>query len=152
MKDNTKFFLDLILISIISLVQSLSLVVFNGVKPNLVLAALIVLIFYERSLGSYLILVFVSLAFLNYSALISKEVAVFGLLMLSAFYFKKYLSENLFLYSFFLTAILTSLFYLIIDPKFIFYNFNIFSLELMYNVVASLIFGYLYQIGYESRT
>lgn len=145
MSEKIKFFLDIILISVISLAQSFSLIIFNGVKPNFVLAILVVLIFSEKEFWRYLILVLISLISLNYSAFISKEVAIFGLLMLSAFYFKKYLSENIFLYSFLFTSILTTIFYLLIDFRFIFNNFNIFILELFYNILISLFFGLLYE-------
>lgn len=129
----------------ISLAQGLSLIVFNGVKPNFALAALVILIFSEKEFWRYLILVLTSLVFLNYSVFISKEIFIFGILMLLAFYFKRYLSENIFLYSFLLTSILTTLLYLLIDPKFIFSNFNLFFQELFYNVSISLVFGFLYQ-------
>lgn len=150
MKERSIFLLDIILISMISLAQSLSLVVFNGVKPNLVLAVLVILIFSERSFTRYIVLVLISLVFLNYSFFISKELAVFGSLMIVAFYFKKFLSENIFLYSFLLTSILTTLFYLFIDFRFIFGNFSLFLLELFYNITVSLIFGSLYKnFNYE---
>lgn len=151
MKEKIRFFLNIILISIISLAQSLSLIVFNGVKPNFALAALVILIFSEEEFWRYLILVLTSLVFLNYSVFISKEVAIFGLLMLSVFYFKKYLSENIFLYSFLLTSILTTTFYLLIDFKFIFNNTNLFISELFYNVLLTLIFGSLYYYGYDKE-
>jgi len=138
------FFLDIVLISIVSLAQGLSLMIFNGIKPNFVLAILIVLIFSEKEFWKYSILVLTSLICLNYSVFISKEIAIFGLLMLLAFYFKKYLSESIFLHSFLFASILTTLFYLLIDFKFIFNNFNVFLLELFYNILISLFFGFLY--------
>lgn len=144
MKEKIGFFLDIILISIVSLAQSFSLIIFNGVKPNFVLAILVVFIFSEKEFWRYLILVLISLISLNYSAFISKEAAFFGLLMLSAFYFKKYLSESIFLHSFLFTLILTTIFYLFIDFRFIFNNFSVFLLELFYNILISLIFGFLY--------
>ncbi|MHB9019608.1 MAG: hypothetical protein ACYC3G_01885 [Minisyncoccota bacterium] len=151
MNEKTKFFLDMILVSIISLSQSLSLVIFNGIKPNLILAVLVVLIFSEKSFWRYTALVMTSLVFLNYSTAISKEIIIFGLLMILAFYFKKYLSENLFLYSFLLTSILTTVFYLLIDARFVINNLNLFFWEIFYNVLISLIFGFLYQIGHEKQ-
>lgn len=151
MKKEWAFFLDIVLISVIGLVQSLSLITFNGVKPNFVLAALVVLIFSERSFARYLILVLISLIFLKYSIFISKEIFIFGILMLLAFYLKKYLSENIFLYSFLLTLVLTTLFYLLVDARFIFDNFNLFLLELFYNISASLIFGSLYSNFYHGK-
>lgn len=151
MKKEWAFFLDMVLISVISLVQSFSLITFNGVKPNFVLAVLVVLIFLERSFVRYLILVLTSLIFLKYSIFISKEIFIFGALMLLAFYFKKYLSENIFLYSFLLTSVLTALLYLLADARFILDNFNLFSFELFYNILASLAFGYLYSNLYHGK-
>jgi len=149
MEEKIRFFLDIILISAAGLAQSLSLVVFNGIKPDLVLAALAVLIFSEREFWKYLILVLISLICLNYSVFIPKELAIFGALMLSAFYFKRYLSENVLLYSVLFTSVLTVLLYLFIDPGFIFSHFDLFALELFYNILISLIFGYLYNYGHE---
>jgi len=151
MKEKITFFIDIILMSIIGLIQSLSLITFNGIKPNFVLAVLVILIFFEKKFLRYAILVLTAMICLDYSAFISKEVVIFGILMLSAFYFKKYLSENIFLYSFLFTSILTTVFYLLIDPGFIFNDFNLFFLELFYNVSTSSIFGFLYQIGYEKK-
>jgi len=151
MKEGFGFLLDIILISTISLAQSLSFIVFNSVKPNLVLAALVIFIFSERSFTKYVVLVLISLIFLNYSFFISKELIIFGVLMILAFYFKKFLSENIFLYSFLLTSILTTLFYLLIDFKFIIDNSNLFLLELFYNISASLIFGSLYKNFYYEK-
>lgn len=149
MKEKIRFFLEIVLISIVSLIQSLSPAVFNGIKPNFVLAVLVVFIFAERSFARYLVLVLTSLIFLNYSVFISKELAAFGALMLSAFYFKRYLSENIFIFSFLSASILTALLYLLIDPGFIFNNFNLFFSELFYNVIISLIFGSVYQYEHE---
>ena len=151
MKEKVIFLLDIIFISVISLVQSFSLITFNGVKPNFVLAILVVFVFLEKKFWKYLILVLISLICLNYSVLISKELAVFGPLMLSSFYFKKYLSESIFLHCVIFASILTALFYLLTDPGFIFGGFNLFTLELFYNVSASLIIGYLYHYGYEKE-
>lgn len=151
MSEKIKFFLDIILISIVSLAQSFSLIIFNGVKPNFVLAVLVVLIFSEKKFWRYSILVLISLICLNYSAFITKEMAIFGISMLSAFYFKRYLSENIFLYSFLLTSILTTLLYLLVDFRFIITNFNLFFWELFYNVLISLIFGFVYNYSYEKE-
>ena len=126
-----KFFLDMVLVSIASLGQSLSFITFNGVKPNFILAILAVLALSAKEFWKYLILVLASLIFLNYTIPVSKEVFIFGALMLLAFYFKKYLSENIFLNSFLLVSVLTMLLYLFIDPAFIVNNFNIFILELL---------------------
>lgn len=143
MKEKIDFLLNIILVSIISLVQSLPLIIFNGVKPNFVLAVLAVLIFSEKNFWRYLILVLTSLVCLNYSFFISKELVVFGLLMIAAFYFKRYLSENIFLYSLLFTLVLTTTFYLLIDFNYIFVNFNLFATELFYNLLISLVFGYV---------
>lgn len=143
-----KFFLDMVLVSIASLGQSLSFITFNGVKPNFILAILAVLALSAKEFWKYLILVLASLIFLNYTIPVSKEVFIFGALMLLAFYFKKYLSENIFLNSFLLVSVLTMLLYLFIDPAFIVNNFNIFILELFYNVSIGLTFGFIYKGSY----
>jgi len=140
-----KFFLDIVLVSAVSLGQSLSLITFYGVKPNFALAVLAVLALSAKEFWKYLILVLASLVFLNYTIIISKEIFSFGALMMLAFYLKKYLSENIFLNSFLLVFALTMLLYLLIDPGFIFNNFNIFILELFYNALAGLIFGFIYK-------
>ena len=144
MKERMTFFLDITLVSIISLAQNASLIIFNGVKPNLVLAVLVVFIFSEKEFWKYLTLVLISLICLDYSVFISKEAAIFGAIMLSAFCFKKYLSENIFLNSFLLASILTALLYLLIDYGFIFKNPGLFFQELFYNILISLVFGFLY--------
>ncbi|MDO8443104.1 MAG: hypothetical protein Q7S81_02510 [bacterium] len=145
MKERMAFFLDITLVSMIGLAQSASLIIFSGVKPNLILAVLVVLLFSEKEFWKYLILVLVSLICLDYSVFISKEVVLFGVIMLSAFYFKKYLSENTYLNFFLLTSILTAMLYLLVDYKFIFNNFGLFLWELFYNVLISLAFGFLYK-------
>jgi hypothetical protein len=142
MKEKVVFFLDIVLVAMVSLAQSFSLLIFSGIKPNLALAVLVVMIFSEKEFWRYLILVLTSLICLNSSLFISKELAVFGLLMLSAFYFKKYLSENISLFSFLFTLVLTTLFYLLIDFGYVFNNFNSFILELFYNISLSLVFGF----------
>lgn len=139
------FFLDIVLVFIIGLAQSASLIIFSGVKPNLILAVLVVLLFSEKEFWKYLVFILISLICLNYSVFISKELAIFGLLMLLAFYFKKYLSENIYLNSFLLVLILTTAFYLIIDYAFIFNDPGLFLWELFYNVLISLVFGFLYK-------
>jgi len=145
MKERMTFFLDIVLVFIIGLAQSASLIIFSGVKPNLILAVLVVLLFSEKEFWKYLVFILISLICLNYSVFISKELVIFGLLMLLAFYFKKYLSENIYLNSFLLVLILTTAFYLIIDYAFIFNDPGLFLWELFYNVLISLVFGFLYK-------
>lgn len=146
MKEKAGFFLDIVLVAIASLAQSFSLLIFSGIKPNFALAVLVVMIFSENEFWRYLVMVLTSLICLNSSLFISKELTVFGLLMILAFYFKRYLSENIFLFSFLFTVVLTALFYLLIDFGYIFNNLNLFILELFYNVSISLIFGFFRSI------
>ena len=146
------FLVDIVLIGLIGLIQSLSLLVFNDIKPNLILVFLIVLIFSVKNFWRYLILVLVAIASLNYFSLFSKELLVFGITMLLAFYFKSQLSEHAFLSVILLTIALTFIFYLIGDYKFLLNNFNIFTKELIFNVIGAIIFGFLYNnFNYEKN-
>lgn len=140
------FFADIILVFLFGLFQSLSLIAFYGVKPNFLLSLLVVLLFSVKNFWQYLILVLTAMLSLGYSVPVAKEIIVFGAIMLSAFYFKKYLTEHVFLSSFFLTAILTTALYAFIDYRFIFNNLNVFLLEMAYNLLISAILGFLLAI------
>ncbi|MBU4348034.1 hypothetical protein KJ671_00815 [Patescibacteria group bacterium] len=144
MNKDIRFLANIFLVFLFGLLQSFSLISFLGTKPNLLLSLLIVLLFTVKNFWQYLILILTALISLNYSALITKETAIFGIIMLLAFYFKKYLTEHFFLISFFLAIILTTLFYLFIDYQFIFNNLNIFLLELIFNALLTIFFGLLY--------
>jgi hypothetical protein len=85
-------------------------------------------------------LVLTGLFVLKYSSSITGELAVFGIIMLSAFYFKKYITEHEFVAIFAATIFLSTIFYAVIDHSFVVNNFNYFVLELVYNVLASIIF------------
>jgi hypothetical protein len=152
MNKDIRFLTDIILVFLFGLLQSFSLVSFMGVKPNLLLSLLVVLLFTTKQFWQYLILILIALVSLNYSSLITRETIIFGTIMLLAFYLKGYLTEHFFLISFFLAIILTTLFYLFIDYQFIFNNINIFLLEVAFNALLTTLFGLLYhQVLFEKQ-
>lgn len=139
-KAKAMFLTDVVLVFLFGLIQSFSLISFYGVKPNLLLSLLTVLLFSVENFWQYLILVLTALISLKYSNFITKELAIFGIVMLLAFYFKRYLAEHEFLAIFSITVVLTIIFYVAIDYNFIINNLSSFLLELIYNLLASIIF------------
>lgn len=142
MSEKIEFVSHIFLIAIIGLLQSLSLIAFNGIKPNLVLVFLVVSIFSVKNLWQYAVLILISLFFLSYGIL-SKELAIFAGIMFLAYYFKGLLSEHAFFSVLLLIGILTFAFYIISDPSFIFAHFGVFMKELFFNAIAGLVFGFL---------
>lgn len=139
------FLADLILVFLFGLVQSFSLISFYGVKPNVLLSLLTVLLFSVENFWEYLLLVLTAVISLKYSHFITRELAVFGIIMLLAFYLRKYLTEHEFLAIFPVTIVLSFIFYAAIDFNFIITNFNSFLLELVYNALASLVFWLIFE-------
>lgn len=145
------FILNLFIILVAGLAQSMSLIVFNGVRPNLILAILMVLVFYESDFFNYFLMVALAVMTLQFDGFMTSVQFIFGITMLMAFYFKKYLSENVFVQSFLLILISTSVFYLITDAGYIINHFNTYFVELFYNVLIGLIFGLLYKHNHGKR-
>ncbi len=143
MSEKIGFVLDIFLIAAISLLQSLNLISFAGIKPNLILVFLIISIFSVKDFWQYIVLVIISLFFLNYFSIFSKELIIFGAIMILAYYSKILFSEHAFFSILLLILFLTPVFYLLIDPLFIFNNFNVFIKELIFNFIAGLIFSFL---------
>lgn len=139
-KTKAMFLTNIALVFIFGLIQSFSLVSFYGIRPDFSLSLLTVLLFSVENFWQYLILVLTAIVSLKYSNFITEELAVFGAIMLLAFYFKKYLAEHEFVAIFLATAIITIIFYATVDPGFIVNNSGSFLLELAYNVLASIIF------------
>jgi hypothetical protein len=140
MKSKALFLTDIFIVFLFGLIQSFSLISFYGIKPNLLLSLLTVLMFSVKDFWQYLILVLTGLIALKYSNLISSELLAFGAIMFLAFYFKKYFTEHEFLAIFCITAILSIVFYALTDYGYIVNNFGSFALEIIYNVLASIIF------------
>jgi len=139
------FSLDIILVAIMGFLQSSSLMSFYGIKINISMVFLIVLIFSVKNYWQYSILLLVSLISLKYFSAPSKELVIFGLLMFFAFNFRKMFSEHKLFSITILVILLTPIYYLFIDYKFVFTDFNIFIKEMVLNMVIAAIFGYLYQ-------
>ena len=151
MKPGIIFITNIVLVFLFGSIQSFSLISFYGVKPDLLLSLLTVLMFSTKNFWQYLILVLTGIISLKYSGSITRELAIFGIIMLIAFYFKKYIAEYEFLSIFSATIILTTALYVVIDCGFIINNFYYFILELIYNVLAGIIFWLILDTAAKSN-
>ncbi|MCL5017555.1 MAG: hypothetical protein M1155_02765 [Patescibacteria group bacterium] len=140
MKFNIFLITDLFLVVFFGLIQSLPLISFYGVKPDLLLSLLVVFLFFTENFWQYFILVLAGSIALKYSTTATFEVIVFVIIMTSAFYLKKYFSTHEFLAILGVTMILSVLFYGIINYTFIVNDIYRFVLEIIYNILASVIF------------
>jgi hypothetical protein len=151
MQARIKFLADIVLVFLFGLFQGFSLIVFYGVKPNLLIPLLINLMFSVKNFWQYLILILTAMISLKYSEFVGREIIIFGVLMCLVFYFKKYLTDHILLSSFFLIFVLTVVFNLGIDYRFVFGNIKIILLELFYNLSAGAVLWLIYQHDYEKK-
>lgn len=108
-----------------------------GIKPNLLLTALIVLSFFSRTFLRYFVLLIIGVFFSRFMAGPEIEPVALGILSLATFGLRGHLPWLPVVNILALTAVGTVLFYLLTGPSFVYNNLAIAVGEIIYNVVLS---------------
>ncbi|MEK7192355.1 MAG: hypothetical protein AAB646_02485 [Patescibacteria group bacterium] len=110
-----------------------------GIKPNLLLVALISLSFVINFFTNYLVFLLIGLFFLRFTMAPELEIFVFTVLSLAAFFLAKRLPWLWAANSIALIFSSTLIFYLLLKPSFIYNHFSVFIGEAIYNSLLGIL-------------
>lgn len=133
----TKFLLAVFILILAAALQENILI--GGVVPNFVFAALTVFVFFVSDFFYYSLLVLFAAALLKFYPGFDFATAIFILVFVGIFWLRQYLPWRAFIGFIFLSALSTAGFYLLSDPGFIYAEYRVFLLELLYNLIAGFI-------------
>lgn len=131
-----------------ALLQSTELLTFYETKLNLVLVLVLTFGFFLNNFWHYLILSLVGVLILKIAPGLDIQTLVLLILLLAAFYLKKYLFTQPIINNAFLIAAGTLLFYIFADFNFLIYNTPTVLLEIIYNTIGGLIVFSLLEKSY----
>ncbi len=122
-----------------------------GIKPNLVLVLLAIFVFFVQQLFPYAILVLIGATFLRFAPGFGWEVAVLTLVGLLFYYVRdRFLSSGL-IGSLVFTLFGTLLFYLLLEPAFLYHEGVVVAKELLYNGLLGAILFVITRSLYEKK-
>ena len=138
-REISLFITAVILVLVSALLQNTEFLSFYGIKINLVLALLLTFGFFIHNFWHYLTLSLEGILLLKISPGLDKQTLALFILVIAAFYLKKYLFWQPIINNVFLIIVATALFYLLIDFDFLIYNTATIILEAVYNVICGLV-------------
>jgi len=122
-----------------------------GIAPNFVFAVLAALLFFIPGFFTYAFLVLFAVLLLRIQPGLDLESTVITLIFLLLFLGRDSLPWRPFISFIVIAASAPIMFYIVVDPSFIFQSFYVFGLEVVYTIVAGIIaFIFLYD-GQEQR-
>jgi len=130
-----KFIVIFLLIVVLGVLQNTNLLMFAGIKPNLLLAIIIGLAFFIEDAWLYGFFAILSAVFLSVGGFFTPEILVFILLAVIAFWAAARWHTQPFLNYLILIGALTFIFYLLTSPFYIISNPVGLFIELAYNAV-----------------
>lgn len=134
-----RFILATSLIVILGLLQNTDLLMIAGVKPNLLLAALIAIAFFVEDVWLFSFFILLSDILLKVRGFLVPEILVFTLLAMTAAWAAARWHTQPILNNAFLIAIFTVLFYVLTSPSYLVAHFGLLVIELIYNLVIGVI-------------
>lgn len=128
------FFLVLLII-IFGFMQNTYLLMIDGIKPNILLVVLTILVPIVPSFFEYLILVLVSGIVLRSGGAFNADFFAFEAIVITSYLVYRYLLWSRPLNSLILVVLSSFLFYLLTDPLFLYSYYNIVLVEAIYNLI-----------------
>ncbi len=134
----------IILVALAGFLQNTNLLNIGGVKPNIALAVLVTLAFFISTASVFLVLVVLALIALWFEPVVTLELIIFALLALGAFFLSQRLPGKSFVNNLILIGLLTLVFYLIADYRFIVGDPLTVLGEMVYNIIlGGVLFAFL---------
>ena len=147
--DLGRFFIFVLLVVVFAFLQGEDIIFFK-VKPNLVLAALVAFSFLIPDFISYLLLVLIGITVLKFQPGFSLDTLFLGIITTLHWFLMKFMSGRESVNLLIAVTMVTLVFYLVLQPSFIYQQPIILITEIFYNIAVAFFLRYFFKD--ESRT